>query len=196
MGNIINNNRLTEAEIDSMFYDRWSPRSFSSETLTDEQIKSLFEAARWSPSCFNEQPWLFLYATNEEDRKLFLTALAEKNQSWAKNAPLLIFLCVKLNFDYNNKPNSHAQFDAGAAWLSLALQARKLGLYSHAMAGFDKDKALEITNTPKDKYDVIAAIAVGYRDNSSLLNNEELIKMEEPNNRVSLKNIFIEKAFS
>ncbi len=193
MGNINENPRNTAFEIDSMFYDRWSPRSFKNDPLTIIQINSLFEAARWAPSCFNEQPWLFIYATKNEDRELFLTALSENNQIWVKNSPLIIFVCVKKIFEHNNKPNRWANFDCGAAWMSLALQARKLGLYAHAMAGFNKDKALDITKADKDKYDIIAAIAVGYRDDASKLINKDQQEMENPNERNPLENMIKEK---
>jgi len=176
------NPRNPDAEIDSMFIDRWSPRAFKTVPLTQAQIDSLFEAARWAPSCFNEQPWLFIYAANEADRVRFIPALVEKNQVWAENASLLIFLLCRRNFSHNDKENRHAPFDAGAAWMSVALQARKLGLYAHAMAGFSREKAYEILNVPAEEYDVMAAIAVGYRAEPNNL-PEPVAAAEKPSNR-------------
>ncbi|MDD5708685.1 MAG: nitroreductase family protein, partial [Kiritimatiellae bacterium] len=124
-----------------MFVDRWSPRAYLPEPIPEHQIRMLFEAARWAPSCFNEQPWLFVYATSEADRSRFAAALVEKNRAWAGIAPLLIFVLARRNFRQSGKQNRHAAFDSGAAWMSLALQARKLGLYAHGMAGFDINKA-------------------------------------------------------
>lgn len=161
--------RNRDAEIDSMFIDRWSPRAFDPTPLSSEQIDSLFEAARWSPSCYNEQPWLFLYASSAEDRERFLTALVAANQSWAIRAPLLMFLLCRRKFNHNGKDNRHAPFDAGSAWMSLALQSRKLGLYAHAMAGFSREKAYEILKVSADEYDIMAAIAVGRRAEPSVL---------------------------
>ena len=157
------------AEIDSMFIDRWSPRAFDQASLTQAQINSLFEVARWTPSCYNEQPWLFLYAASDADRERFLTALMAGNQVWAQRAPLLIFLLCRKNFAFNDKVNRHASFDAGAAWMSLSLQARKLGLHAHAMAGFSREKAYEVLKAPADEYDIMAAIAVGRRAEPEVL---------------------------
>ena len=176
------NTRNPTAEIDSMFIDRWSPRSFDSVPLTQAQIDSLFEAARWAPSCFNAQPWLFIYAAAETDRARFMQALVEKNEGWVKNATLLVYLLCRRNFRHNDKQNRHAPFDAGAAWMSLALQARKLGLYAHAMAGFSRDKAYEILNAPAEEYDIMAAIAVGYRADPGNM-PEPVAAAEKPNDR-------------
>jgi len=174
--------RNPDADIDSMFIDRWSPRAFSSDPLPQEQIDSLFEAARWAPSCYNEQPWLFIYARSPEDRERFLPALLAGNQSWAWRAPLLMFLLCRRNFAHNGKVNRHAPFDAGAAWLALALQARKLGLHAHAMAGFSRQKAYEILEVPEDEYDIMAAIVVGRRTEPSVL-PEEIAAKEMPSDR-------------
>jgi len=106
-----------------MFLDRWSPRALSPEPISEHHLAALFEAARWAPSCYNEQPWLFLYATSMEDRQRFASALVEKNRAWASRAPLLVFLATRRHFASNGKPNRHAGFDAGAAWMALAIQA-------------------------------------------------------------------------
>ena len=151
----------TVKKIDPLFLERWSPRAFSSQPIANEDIEALFEAARWSPSCFNEQPWRFVYATEEEHLKLFRSVLVEANQSWANKAPLLIFIFSKNNFSHNGKPNRWAEFDAGAAWMSLALQARKLGLYAHGMGGFSEQEAFSVTGVDDLEYRVICAVAVG-----------------------------------
>jgi nitroreductase len=174
--------RNPETEIDSMFIDRWSPRAFDPEPLSQRQVDTLFEAARRSPSCYNEQPWLFVYATTEVDRERFLPALVEGNQSWAKRVPLLMFLLCRRTFAFNGKENRHALFDAGAAWMSLALQARKLGLHAHAMAGFSREKTYEILQAPVDEYDIMAAIAVGRRAEPSIL-PENIAAKDVPSDR-------------
>ncbi len=176
------NSRTPEFDMDSMFIDRWSPRSLDATPLSEEQIAALFEAARWSPSCYNEQPWLFLYATEAEARARFASALVERNQRWAGQAPLLIFVVTRLHFVGTGQPNRHAGFDAGAAWMALALQARKLGLYAHAMAGFSRQKAFEILGISPDDYDIMAAVAVGRRGPADRL-PEELAVIEKPNDR-------------
>ncbi len=178
----LRNPRSPAVEIDSMFIDRWSPRAFDPTPLAQEQIDSLFEAARWSPSCYNEQPWLFIYAVTAEDRERFLSALLEGNQAWCRRVPLLIFLLCRRNFTHNGKENRHAPFDAGAAWMSLALQARKLGLYAHAMAGFNRESAYAVLAAPADQFDIMAAIAVGRRAESEVL-PEAVAAKEQPNDR-------------
>src|SRR5437870_4918347 len=98
-------NRIPEAEIDPMFIERWSPRAFDAKPVSDKILASLFEAARWSPSCFNEQPWLFLYANTEEDLQYFRPLLVDQNRAWADKVPVLVFAFAKRNFAYNGKPN-------------------------------------------------------------------------------------------
>jgi len=184
----IHNSRTPEAEVDSMFLDRWSPRALVDEPIPEHQVRSLFEAARWAPSCYNEQPWLFIYAVRREDRERFATALVEKNRLWATRAPLLIFVLTRRNFTATGKPNRHGAFDAGAAWMSLALQARKLGLYAHGMAGFDQEKAHEILGVPREEFEVMAAVAVGRRGDRSHL-PDDLAAKEAPNTRKPLAEV-------
>ena len=182
------NPRSSEVEVDSMFTDRWSPRAFLSDPLPEHQIQALFEAARWAPSCFNEQPWFFIYATEAKDRETFTSILVKKNQMWAGRAPLLMFAIARRKFQQSGKENRHAPFDTGAAWISLALQARKLGLYAHAMAGFNVEKAHEVLGVPKKDYQIMAAIAVGRKGDGEHL-PEDLLQMESPNSRKPLSEV-------
>lgn len=179
------NPRITQAKVDEMFIDRWSPRAFSDEPVEQWQIDSLLEAARWAPSCYNEQPWQFAYATAEEDRKLFLQALVKQNQQWAAKAPMLMFLVASLKFKTDGGDNDFAVFDAGSAWMSLAFQARKLGLYTHCMAGYSKKKAAEILGLDTESFVVAAAIAVGKIGDKNAL-PEHLVSSEQPNERKDL----------
>lgn len=176
------NSRQSDYDIDSMFIDRWSPRAFSPDPLSGQQINTLFEAARWAPSCFNEQPWFFTYAVTPEDREKFLSVLVEKNQLWASQAPLLLFILARQKFQQGQRENRHAVFDTGAAWMSLALQARKMGLYAHAMAGFNLEKAYSLLNVAAEDVHIMAAVAVGYRGDSGHL-SRELLNIETPNDR-------------
>ena len=188
MANKTTNPREPEASVDPMFLDRWSPRSFLNDQIPENVLISLFEAARWAPSCINEQPWLFIYATSQEDREKFISALVEQNRTWASKAPVLAFVISRKYFSKSGKPNRHANFDTGAAWMSLALQARKSGLYAHAMAGFKREKAFELLDIPEDKYDIIAAVAIGKKgDISSLPDN--LAEREYPNTRKPLSEV-------
>lgn len=176
------NHREVLAEIDTLFPDRWSPRAFLPDPIPEPAIRSLFEAARWAPSCFNEQPWFFMYAGSEAAKGRFVSLLSEKNQLWAGKAPLLAFVLTRRNFKLSGKKNRNAAFDAGAAWLSLALQARKMGLYAHAMAGFDEKRSYGVLGVSEAEFEVLAAIAIGKIGDPAQL-SEDFRSKEFPNSR-------------
>jgi nitroreductase len=182
------NERIPEAEVDAIFTDRWSPRAFNDTPLTEEQVAALFEAARWAPSCFNEQPWFFRYAISKKDRSRFAEALVDKNREWAQQAPMLLYVLARKTFNQTGKANRHAMFDAGAAWMSLALQARRLGLYAHAMAGFSVEKAAEVLGASLEDYEIMAAVAVGQQGDPSML-SDDMASVEKPNGRKSLAEV-------
>ena len=138
---------------------------FSGAPLSEEQKTSLFEAARWAPSCYNEQPWFFLLPANEKEEKLFFSLLAPPNQEWVAKAGLLCYVIARRHFHLNNKLNRHNAFDAGAAWMALALQAETMGLSAHAMGGYDNESAYATLKINKDTHEIIAAIAVGVPTN-------------------------------
>lgn len=174
--------RVPEHPADDLFVGRWSPRAFAPDPVDAATLSTLFEAARWSPSCFNEQPWLFVYAVKDEDRVRFAASLMEGNRAWAESAPALAYVFARRRFERNDKPNRHAGFDAGAAWMSLALQARLLGLCTHAMAGFDAAAAHAATGVPEAEWEVMAAIAIGRMGDAATL-PEPLRQRESPSGR-------------
>ena len=188
------NSRTPQADVDPMFLDRWSPRAYRPDPIAQHELMSLFEAARWAPSCFNEQPWVFLYAVSEDDRRRFAEALVEKNRQWAAAAPVLLFVAARRAFSHNGKPNRHGGFDAGAAWMSLALQARKRGLHAHAMAGFDQEKAHEVLALPPEEFAIFAAVAIGRRGDPGDL-PPDCAKGEQPSSRKDLNAVAIEGRF-
>jgi nitroreductase len=142
---------------------RWSPRVFSDRMVEPEKLRSLFEAARWAPSSFNEQPWSFIVTTKDkpEDHARLLGCLVEKNQQWARTAPVLMVSVAKLNFDRTGKPNRHAFHDVGLAVGLLLVQATALDLFVHQMAGFAPEKVAQTYNIPAE-FAPVAAIAIGY----------------------------------
>ncbi len=147
---------------------RWSPRHYSDEKIPSEHMDVIFEAARWSPSAHNRQPWYFYFAEKGTDvhNKLFST-LDEYNQSWAKSAPLLILACaITTNVEGKNR---YAFYDLGAAVLSFILQAQSLGYYSRQMALFDKQKVKRFFKLEKNSepYVVIAMGKIGDYKNAS-----------------------------
>ncbi len=189
-GRVVTNNRRPEYPVDPLFVHRWSPRAFDPTAISDHILKPLFEAARWSPSCYNEQPWLFMYATDKEHLSKFRSVLSEFNQNWTQKAPVLAFIMARRNFERDDTPNDWAVFDCGAAWMALALQARQLGLYAHAMAGFDQEKAYGILGINRDEYRIISAIAIGTYGDAKLL-PEDMRTSEQPNDRKPLEKIAI-----
>lgn len=160
--------RTPDHEIDPIFINRWSPRAFSSEAIDDETLHRVFEAARWAPSSFNEQPWRFIVARSEADRKRFVEFLMPANQIWAKDAPVLILVLAKKTFSHNGTPNAVHEFDAGCAWGYLALAATQNGLVTHGMAGFNRGQARVSLGIPDD-FEPLAAIALGKHGDASQL---------------------------
>ena len=181
-------------KLQKMFLDRWSPRSFLPDPISAEDAATLFEAARWSPSCFNDQPWLFLYAIKQDDLERFAGALVEGNRVWARKAPLLAFAFARKAFAHNGKPNSLAEFDTGAAWMALCLQAQSMGLWCHGMGGIDRDRAHEVTGVPKETHGAICGIAVGRKGDPSAL-PDSLREREAPSDRRPLDEIAMEGRF-
>jgi nitroreductase len=181
-------------KINPLILNRWSPRSMTGEELDDDTIMSLFEAARWAPSSYNNQPWRFIYAKRNTRYwdKLF-DLLAEPNKIWAKNAALLIVVASNKNFDINGKFSITHKYDTGAAWENLALEATSRGLVAHGMQGFHYKKAREDLEIPED-FDVMAMIAVGKRGPKENLPSN-LQEKENPNDRKPLNEIIMEGSF-
>jgi nitroreductase len=180
--------------INSLILNRWSPRSMTGEELDEQDIMPLFEAARWAPSSFNNQPWRFIYAkrdTGHWDRLFNL--LVDTNKLWAKNAALLVVVISRKNFEFNEKPARTHQFDAGSAWQNLALEAHSRGIVAHGMQGFDYEKARVDLGIPVD-FEVMAMIAIGKKAPKENL-PVELQDKEKLSDRKPLKDIIMEGIF-
>jgi nitroreductase len=185
---IVTSVRAIEAPVDPLFVSRWSPRSFDGRPVPDEVLRGLFEAARWAPSCYNDQPWLFVLATEQADRERFLAALVEFNRQWAAAAPALAFVFARGTFLHNGTANRWGQFDAGAAWVSLALQAHLSGLAVHGMGGFDVEQAHQACGVPTEGWTAMAGIAIGYPGKREAL-PEALREREQPSGRRPLASV-------
>ncbi len=179
--------RIAATHVEPIFINRWSPRSFLPDPLSDAEIASLFEAARWSPSSFNRQPWLFVYETDGPDRECFDSILMPNNRDWAAKAPLIGFIFANTRTPQGRSPRT-AQFDTGAAWMALALQANALGLYTHAMAGIDIVAAHEKLGVSDEFYTVMCGFVAGRIGPSDAL-PDELQAREQPNDRKPLPEI-------
>jgi nitroreductase len=170
-----------------VIHERWSARAFADRDVSREDLKRVFEAARWAPSSFNEQPWRYLVGTRgTETHERIFESLVGFNQGWAGKAPVLILGVARLTFSHNNTPNLHAVYDLGAASAYLVLQAAALGLTTHQMAGFDRDKARKLLRIPEG-FDFGSAMALGYQGEPETLGNNDLIQREiEPRERKPL----------
>ena len=171
-----------------LFHQRWSPRSFTDRAVSSSDLAKIFEAARWTPSSSNIQPWRFIVGLRGTDtNSKIVSALMGFNQSWAGAAPVLI-LGVAHTASPRGK-NAYALFDLGAATYAITLQAASLGLSTHQMAGFDQAIARKALEIPED-YVLGSVIALGYQGEPEALANEELVKRElAPRDRKPLKEL-------
>ncbi|NML16356.1 nitroreductase family protein [Azohydromonas caseinilytica] len=190
--------RQPEYRIDPQFTERWSPRAFTGEALDFGTLLTILEAARWAPSGSNLQPWRFIYGLRGTPAfEPLLATLAESNRVWARQAGALVLVLSRTQRVVPGKEEpqpitSHA-FDAGAAWMSLALQAQALGWHAHAMGGFDRAVARESLGIPAD-HALHAVVALGRRGEASLL-PPALQEREQPNARLPLAALVAEGKF-
>ncbi len=187
----VSDHRQPGYPVESWIVNRWSPRALSGEEISQEELMTLFEAARWAPSSYNGQPWRFFYARRDHAHwDEFFDLMVEFNQGWAKDAAVLIVVVSRTTFEHNDKPAQTHSFDTGSAWENLALQASAMGLVAHGMQGFDYDKARQVLQLP-DHYHVEAMVAVGLPGNAEDL-PEGLREREKPSDRKPLEDIICE----
>lgn len=164
-------------------------------SLTDDELLTLFEAARWAPSTYNEQEWRFLYARRESPHwASFFELLVEGNRAWCQNAAVLTVVLAHKVFALNSKPNPVHLFDCGSAWQNLALQASAMGLVAHGMQGFDFEKARTTLRVPDD-FAVAAMFALGRPGDPDLL-PEPLREREVPSDRRPVRESICEGPFA
>ena len=174
---------VTAHPIHPLLAERWSPLAFAPRKVEPEKLHSLFEAARWAASCFGEQPWRFIVATQDDaaDFEKLAGCLMPGN-SWAMKAPVLALSVASLNFSQNGKPNRHAFHDVGLAVGNLTTEAQSLGIYLHQMGGFDAAKATEILGIPEG-YAPVAMIALGYLGDPTTLTEDQQKRVAAPRKR-------------
>ncbi|HEX8282889.1 MAG TPA: nitroreductase family protein [Pyrinomonadaceae bacterium] len=153
----------TETPVHDLILGRRSTLAFSGRAVSDEDLRSLLEAARWASSSYNEQPWHFIVATRDRPAEFerLLGCLVPGNAEWAGRAPVLMLSVAKLAFDRGGAANRHALHDVGQAAANLSIQASALGLSVHQMGGFDASKARAEFRIPEG-FEPVAALAVGY----------------------------------
>lgn len=163
---MIDKKAATQIPIHDLIASRWSGRAFApDQDISQEHLISLFEAARWAPSCYGDQPWRFIICKKSRDEDAWNNAfscLSEGNQSWAGYAPVLVLVSADSMLTRNNMPNRWGQYDTGAASMSLCLQATHLGLMVHQMGGFNADRARKVFAIP-EQFTPMAIMAIGYQ---------------------------------
>jgi nitroreductase len=186
--------RVADYPIEPLILHRWSPRAMSGAPLSDQQMLTLFEAARWAPSTYNEQEWRFVYARRETPAwSTLFDLLVEGNRQWCVRASMLVVICAHKIFARTGKPNPVHRFDCGNAFENLALQGRAMGLVVHGMQGFDFGAARTALGVPED-FDVVAMFAVGHPGDPADLSESQRDR-EKPSGRKPVKEIIFEGRF-
>ena len=181
-------NRESTYPILPLLLSRVSYRAFSEERLTEKELMSLFEAARWAPSAYNNQPWRFVYARRgERGWDTLFQVLVEFNKKWCALADTLVLVSCRNIFEHNNKPSITAPFDSGAAWMSFAIEAHQRNIIAHAMQGFDYEAIREALEIPLS-FSVLAMVAIGKPGNIEVL-PPEIREKEVPSTRKPLTDI-------
>jgi nitroreductase len=186
---IVKDNRVPEFEVSPLFLNRWSPRSYTDQKVTEADLNRILEAAHWAPSSNNEQPWRFYVAKTEAELEVFKQFIKPFNRVWTDQAPLLV-LIASYKLTSKGELNVTHAFDTGAAWVQIALQSTLLGLISHAIGGFDRGKARELLHVPDDQ-EIHAVVVIGYQGEKAAL-SEKLQEREKPNQRKPLANSIVE----
>ncbi|MEO1110537.1 MAG: nitroreductase family protein [Pseudomonadota bacterium] len=184
--------RRPDHPVEPLFLSRWSPRAFDGSDIPPADLLTLLEAGRWAPSAFNVQPWRFFYAQRGDAHwPSFLTLLDVFNQTWARDASVLVFLASDMIMPGDGaRPDTKSHynsFDAGAAWMQIALQASALGYAAHAMAGLNFDTATQVLNLP-ERLKLEVGIAIGRQTRADRL-PADLREREVPSNRMPLHQI-------
>ncbi len=182
--------------VDRSICERWSPRSLKKVEIPTKTMTTIMDAARWAPSCFNEQPWLFLTSASREDFDLYLDLLVERNQQWARNASVLGFFITRRKFAGRDNENRWGKFDTGAAWMTMTMQANHFGLYTHAMAGVKFPEVYKELEIPEEEFEVICGFAIGALDTPDQLPSEDFIEGEVPSGRKPLAEVWLQGKFT
>ena len=153
----------TDHPVHDLVSSRWSPYSFDGRVVPDSDLRSVFEAARWAPSSYNEQPWHYIIARRQDEEPFsrLLSCLNEGNRLWARSASVLALGVTALKLKRNNQPNRSALHDLGLASATLLFEATARGLCVHQMIGILPDRARELYAVPPD-YEILTGLAIGY----------------------------------
>jgi len=178
----------TDYPIHELLTERWSPYAFKDRPVPEADLLSLFEAARWAPSSYNEQPWSYIVATKDDPEQLqrLLSCLVDGNQVWAKAAPVLALGVVSLKFARNAKDNRAAVHDLGLGSGNLLLEATARGLFVHQMIGILPDKARDLYGIP-EHFEAWTGLAIGYKGDPTSLSDQLRERDQAPRQRKPLR---------
>jgi len=183
---------VTEAPLTPAVRDRWSPRAFSDRPLAHADLLTLLEAARWAPSCKNEQPWRFVYGHRGTEAYQRLENLLDPwNLQWATQAPVLLLTAARRHYLGDGQPNAHAWHDVGLATGQLLVQATSMGIVAHPMAGFDWRGAPAALGFP-DSYGAVCMHAIGYLGSPDQLSPELATLERRTRSRLPLSDVAFE----
>lgn len=182
----------TDHPIHDLLQKRWSPRAFSDKSVSPELVKQLFEAARWAPSSYNEQPWRFIVARQEDEQAFerLSRVMNDFNRGWAADAPVLALGLTQKTFEKNGRRNAHAEHDLGQAIAHLTFEAGRHNLYVHQMAGIRPGKARELYDIPKELAP-LTMFATGYRGKPESLDGKLQEQETAPRSRKPLDEIIL-----
>ncbi len=185
----------TQFTIHSNIEQRWSTRAFDNRPVEPAKLQSMFEAARWAASAFNEQPWRFILGINNDAAYTkIMETLVEWNQKWAGQAPVLILNIAKKTFSHNDTQNVTFKYDLGQAVANMTIEAVNQGLYTHQMSGFDANAAHQLFNIPDD-YQAVSVMAVGYYKQDADLPTDMLEAETKPRSRKGFDQLVFENTF-
>lgn len=186
---------LTTHNLHPLIHQRWSPRSFTDQTVSKEILQRIFEAARWAPSSSNEQPWRFIVGIKgQKTWDMIWETLVDFNQKWAKLAPVLALSIGKKTSSKPGKLNSVYSYDVGQSLAYITIQAMHEGIHVHQMGGLSLSKAAEIFKVP-DEYQVLTAFALGYKGEPDLLEDSFKVMEKATRQRIGISEMVFQEEF-
>lgn len=188
----------TDYPIHDLLRQRWSPYAFDPDrSVSEEDLRALFEAARWTMSSYNAQPWRYIVGVRERSREVWeqvLSVLVEGNKPWAMNASVLALGLVEHIFEHNGKENKAAVHDLGAASANLTFEATARGLCVHQMIGIEPDKAREVFGI-SGSLEPFTGLAIGYAGDPSHVGEEYAKRDARERRRKTLDDLIIRGTF-
>ena len=188
----MNKTAITAAPILPVLAERWSPRSYNTEyVLTQHELLSVLEAARWAPSANNAQPWRFSVLNRGEElfQQVAAEGLSGFNQAWAPNASTLVVVSIK-TLTADGKENRSAPYDAGLAVANLVTQSHELGLHAHQIGGFVPEAVTSILGLADDLRPIVV-VAIGKVAPADQLQGPAYEREIQPRTRLELDEIVL-----